>query len=402
MLGYGPTPMDMSSHSEKKDARRPRKVAIIASYAPSLINFQLELLKELVAAGHTVEALAPEDDADVARALEAIGVRFVRIPMSRTGTNPLQDIRTLFALWAYFVRSRCEVVLPYTMKPVIYGCLGARLAGIADRFALMTGLGYVFSSENASLAQRVVRWISVLLYRLALAGTKRVFVYNDADADDLLAHRIVADPGRLMRVAGSGVDLQHFPASPPPPGSVFLLVARLLRQKGVCEFVEAARLLRQRHPHAQFRLLGRVDENPTGLSMSEIEAWVKEGAITYLGETRDVRPHLANCSTFVLPSYYREGIPRSILEAMATGRSVVTTTMPGCRDTVVEGMNGFLVPPRDAAALAKAMETFILEPSLAKIMGERSRRLAEERFDVKSVNRRLLTAMKLDRNSAGP
>lgn len=379
----------------KEDDPGSRRIAVVAGYAPSLVNFRLELLKALVREGHTVEALAPEYDPAVVETLRSVGIRFVQIPMSRTGMNPLADIRTFLALLSYFAKSRCDVVLPYTMKPVIYAGLAARLAGVPNRFALMTGLGYIFSDENQSWRKSLVRQLSVLLYRLALSGTKRVFIYNEADAADVARYRMVRDQGLVLRVAGSGVDLDHFVASEPPGAPVFLLVARLLREKGIVEFAKAARLLKQRHPDATFRLLGPFDDNPSGLSRNDVEEWAKDGSIEYLGETRDVRPHLKGCSVFVLPSFYREGIPRSILEAMATGRAIITTNLPGCRDTVVEGENGVLVPPRDWEALASAMETFITRSDLARTMGQRSRQLAAERFDVRNVNRFLLASMNL-------
>lgn len=389
------TRMPFPREIETERPKRARKIAIVAGYAPSLVNFRLELLKTLVGAGHTVEALAPEYDETVVRTLESLGITFRQIPMARTGMSPIEDIRTFLTLFKYFVTSRCDVVLPYTMKPVIYAGLAARLAGTTDRFALMTGLGYLFSDENPSWRKSMIRQLSVHLYRLALAGTKRVFVYNEADVADIKRHRMVKDEKLLTRVAGSGVDLDHFRQSDSPEAPVFLLVARLLRDKGVIEFAKAARILKARYPQAKFRLLGPFDDNPSGLSRAEVDGWVREGAIEYLGETRDVRPHLDRCSVFVLPSYYREGVPRSILEAMATGRAIVTTNLAGCRDTVVEGVNGKVIPPRDANALADAMERFIVAPELMRSMGRMSRKLAEERFDVRAVNRLLLTSMNL-------
>ena len=174
-----------------------------------------------------------------------------------------------------------------------------------------------------------------------------------------------------------------------------LIVARLLREKGAREFVEAAGLLRPRHPQTRFQILGPQDPGPLAIPRDEIDRWVAEGTVEYLGETADVRPYLAASTVFVLPSYYREGLPRSILEALATGRAVITTDLPGCRDAIVEGENGLLVPPRDPAALAAAMQRFIDDPNLARTMGKRSLEFARQRFDVEAVNRLLLTEMDL-------
>lgn len=375
----------------------PRKIAVIASYAPSLTNFRLELLRRMVGAGHTVTAYAPEDDARVRADLAAIGIDFVAMPMARTGTNPFEDIATFAFLLRSFRRTRPDLVLPYTMKPIIYGGLAARLAGVKQRCFLVTGLGFVFSEAGgSSFRRRLVRTISVVLYKLAFAGAEVVFAYNEADVDDIERYRML-EPGKSVElVPGSGVDLRHFDyAEAAPDRPVFLLVARLLRDKGISDYVEAARIVKRVRPDAEFRILGPFDPNPEGIAPATLQRWVDEGLVRHLGETRDVRPHLRGCSVFVLPSYYREGIPRSILEALSTGRAVITTDLPGCRDTVVNGWNGFLVPPRAPQELAAAMLRFVDDPALARTMGQRSRELAADRFDVHKVNGQLLGRMRL-------
>ncbi|MEP3274890.1 MAG: glycosyltransferase family 4 protein [Stappiaceae bacterium] len=377
-----------------------RTIAVVASLTRSLTNFRLELLKKMVAEGHDVIAFGPEDDADTIATLNQLGVEFIRMPMARTSLNPFGDLQTLYFLWREFRRLRPDVVLPYTMKPIIYGCLAARMARVKHRFALVTGLGHVFSDPHPKGKAKIVRSISVMLYRSALVGVQKVFAYNDADQADILNHKLMSDNTPLVMVPGSGVDLELYKKSPvvsDPP--VFLLIARLLRDKGIVEFVDAARMLKKRHPHARFQLLGPFDPNPAGISQGDVDAWVGEGAIEYLGETKDVRPYLANCSAYVLPSYYREGIPRTILEAMAMGRAVITADNPGCRDTVENGRNGYIVQPRQPEDLAGAMEKLIQDTQLIAQMGEASHVLASERFDVHAVNRLLLGEMGLLRCS---
>ena len=387
---------DLQDATPASSSKPGRRVAVVASLTFSLTNFRLQLLKAMVDAGHEVIAFAPEHDSNVVRTLEAVGVRFVQIPMTRTGINPLADLRTLFVLWYHFRRLKPDIVLPYTMKPIIYGCLAGRLAGIRHRFALVTGLGYVFADTAATARLTLLRQLSVWLYRLALGGVERVFVYNDADADEVRERRMIRDVSRIMLVPGSGVDLEHYARSEPPlEPMTFLFIARLLRDKGVFDYIEAARRLRSRHPEIRVWLLGPFDANPAGVSEADVNGWIAEGVVDYLGATRDVRPFLAQCTVFVLPSYYREGIPRTILEAMATGRAIITTDAPGCRDTVIDGENGYLVPPRDHTKLAEAMESFITDPHLALRMGQRSHELARERFDVRAVNRLLLGIMNL-------
>lgn len=364
----------------------------------SLTNFRFQLIKAMVDEGHEVIAFAPEYDSDVLDSLQSIGVRFIQTPMSRTGLNPFNDLHTLFSLCRHLHKLKPDVVLPYTMKPIVYGCLAARIVGVPHRFALFTGLGHVFAGETPTPSMALVRQISVWLYRAALTGVERIFVYNDADAQDICKHRMLMDNSIIKFVPGSGVDLDHFARAKFPKGELkFLLIARLLRDKGIFEYARAARHLRQKHANIRFQLLGPFEPHSSSLNKKDIDDLEREGVLEYLGETRDVRPFLSACNVFVLPTYYREGIPRSILEAMAIGRAIITTDTSGCRETVVENENGFLVPPRDHTKLAEAMERFIIDPGLAKTMGQRSHQLARERFDVHAVNRLLLESMNLIR-----
>jgi glycosyltransferase involved in cell wall biosynthesis len=371
-------------------------VVVIASYAPSLVIFRLELLKRMVEAGHVVFAFAPEHDEAVVKALDAIGVKFVQIPMARTGLNPFADLKTLYALWAQFRKLKPDTIVPYTMKPIIYGGIAARIARVPDRCLLITGLGHVFSNVHSSWKLSAIRRLSVSLYKLALANAKVVFVYNDADDADIRQYKMISDFSKIVAVPGSGVDLKHFASFDVPlEGPSFLLIARLLHDKGIVEYVEAARIVRKHIPAAQFKLLGHFDLGPNGIAPAQIQRWVSEGVIDFLGQTSDVRPFLAKCTAFVLPSYYREGIPRSILEALATGRAIITTDSPGCRDTVEEGVNGYTVTPRSAPALAEAILKFLKNPSNAAVMGQKSREICRNRFDVHAVNRLLLERMEL-------
>jgi glycosyltransferase involved in cell wall biosynthesis len=379
---------------------RSLKIAVVCSYTVSLVNFRYRLLEAMVTNGHQVIAYGPERHQPTIDALANIGVSFATIPMERAGLNPLQDLRTLSALVSNFRRTKPDVVLAYTMKPIIYGLMAARIAGVRQRHALITGLGYIFSATADSPRLRAIRRLVTWMYRVALAGDGRVFVYNEADDRDVRDGRMISDFARIVAVPGSGVDFERFPPAPLPKGDpVFLMIARLLREKGVFEFIEAARLLRDRYPDARFQILGPLDPSPLAVSRADVDRWNAEGVVKYLGETLDVRPYLAASTVFVLPSYYREGIPRSILEALATGRAVITADTPGCRDTVVEGENGFVIPPRDAGALAAAMQRFLDDPTLAARMGSRSLEIARSRFDARAVNQLLLREMGLLRTA---
>jgi len=378
------------------DALRRKRIVVVASLTRSLVNFRLELLKAMVGAGHEVIALAPDEDEEALADLSRIGVKFQRIPMARAGTNPLSDLRTLQALYRQMLQLAPDILLAYTMKPIIYGGLAARLAGVQQRFALFTGFGFIFSDGMKGLRPAILRRLSVSLYRSALVGCEAVFAYNDADVSDIRHHAMVTPATPMIIIPGSGVDLALFAASPPPPGPpVFLLIARLLREKGISEFAAAARILKEKYSAARFQILGPFDPSPLAISKAEMDRWTSEGAVEYLGETRDVRPYLTASTVFVLPSYYREGIPRSALEALATGRPIITTSAPGCRETVIDSENGFQVAPRDVEGLAAAERAFLEDEGLATRMGARSRKFAEERFDVHKVNDILLEAMGL-------
>jgi glycosyltransferase involved in cell wall biosynthesis len=368
-------------------------VLVIASYAPSLIRFREHFLRTLRAAGHEVTAVAPPD-AETASRLGELGVTFRPCPLERAGMNPLHDLLYLFRLVRILRSLQPDAVLAYTVKPVIWGLLAARVAGVRNRFALITGLGYAFTRQGRGRSRATLAALLSALYRQALRGCGVVFFQNPDDQREFVARRHLSAGQRTVLVNGSGVDLQAFRPSPPPAGLSFLLIARLLRDKGIREYVAAARMVRQAHPEVRFRLAGWLDTNPAAITAGELADWTASGDIEYLGVLADVRPALDDCSVYVLPSY-REGTPRTVLEAMATGRAVITTDVPGCRETVRDGENGFLVPAADPAALARAMVRFVEQPALVGTMGAAGRRIAEQRYNATDVARVMVEAMQI-------
>lgn len=321
--------------------------------------------------------------------LEARGVTVHEIPLRRTGTNPLADLRLMFHMACLMSRIRPDRVLGYTIKPVIYGTLAATFAGVPMRFALITGLGYAFQGDGE---RGLLRVLVQRLYSLALRGTQTTFFQNPDDESLFRTLELLPSSVRSCVVNGSGVDVAAFNVAPLPTETRFLLIARLLGDKGVREYVEAARKVRTRYPEVVFSLVGWIDENPDAIRKDELDAWITEGVIEYLGRLKDVRSAIADCSVYVLPSY-REGTPRTVLEAMAMGRAVITTDAPGCRETVVNGENGILVPVKAVDELADAMLRFMEQPELAFRMGQRSRQIAEEKYDVHQVNAVMLREM---------
>lgn len=374
-----------------------KKIAVIGSDAKMLVNFRGILIKEFVNCGFEVFALASNFDASTSKRITELGAYPVDYNLSRASLNPIHDIAVFLRLTQLLRKIKPDIVFSYTIKPVIYGTLAASILRIPKRYALITGLGYAFneSQGNDQLKRKIARVFATFLYRLALRRATKVFFQNKDDLSEFVNAGIVKSDKAVL-VGATGVDLEHFSVSLPPLQPVtFILVARLLKEKGVPEFVEAARLLKSKYRDVRFLLVGGLDPNPDSISKEEVEGWVKGGIIEWVGQVNDVRPYISQASVFVLPSYYREGIPRSTQEAMAMARPVITTDAPGCRETAIDGINGFLVPPRNVEALVSAMEKFILQPELIVKMGTESRKIAEERFDVHKINKKLLEEMGL-------
>ncbi|MES1944112.1 glycosyl transferase [Salinisphaera sp. PC39] len=371
-----------------------RRIALIGNQAFAAINFRGPLIRDLVAAGHRVYAFAPDFDEATRAGVRELGAEPVAYPLQRVGLNPVADLRSMFALWRLLRRLRIDVALCYFIKPVIYGTLAAWLARVPRRVALIEGAGYVFASEaDGSLKRRLLRMAVTGLYRFALRRAQHVLVLNSDDRELFVSRRMVA-PERIDMLPGIGIDLDRYAATEPVVEPMtFVLAARLIAEKGVRVYARAARVIKEQYPEVRFLLLGQPDDNPDSLDRSEVEGWVADGILEWPGQVADVRPYLAGSSVFVLPTYYREGLPRSILEAMAMARPVITTDNPGCRDAIVDGECGYLVPVRDADSLAEAMRRFIERPALVGEFGRAGRQRAETLYDVRSVNRQLISTM---------
>lgn len=368
------------------------KIAVIGGYGPSLINFRGPMLRAMKQAGHIVYGIAPLDSPDVPDKLKEMGIEYIEAPIRRTGMNPFRDLITIISLIRILWKIKPDAVLSYTIKPVIYGSIAAKLAGVRNIFSMITGLGYAFgqTSGKRGLLFKLVK----AMYRTGLYFNKGIMFQNPDDRKLFAELGLFSARKKTVVTNGSGVDMEHFTFSPiknEPP--VFLCISRLLKEKGVREFAEASILLKAEHPDAKFRLVGPQDHGPDSINEKLIAQWQKKG-LEYAGPVDDVRQELENCTVYVLPSY-REGTPRSVLEAMATGRPIITTDAAGCRETVVEGLNGHTVPVKDVKALAEAMELFITRTALAGPMGEASRDYAAEKYDVYKVNKTILNFMEL-------
>jgi glycosyltransferase involved in cell wall biosynthesis len=369
------------------------KAVIAANTSWYLQNFRGEILRDLAASGSEVIALAPKDD--WSPRFKELGARYVDIRMNRRGLNPFADLLLLRRFYRVYSVERPDVVFHNTIKPVIYGSLAARFAGVARIVNMISGLGYVFIGDG--IVQRLLRPLVHRLYRSALRRSHTVLFQNPDDRDYFVAHSLVPAEKTVV-IPGSGVDtdrFSHVGSAANGPNCTFLFVGRILKDKGVLEFVEAARRTRRSIPDARFQMLGKIDpENPSHIEESIVRTWVNDGLVEYLGEVDDVRRILGSADVLVLPSY-REGVPRSVLEAMAMGKAVITTDVPGCRETVEHEKNGLLVPPKDVDALKRAMEFMITHPDRRTEMGREGRNIAEKRFDVRIVNDQIFRAMGL-------
>ncbi len=374
------------------------KVVMVANTAWYLYHFRLPLLESMRSLGMEVVVAAPSDP--WSERFEELGFAFRHVPMNRRGLNPASDVILTGRLAKLYRSERPGYVFHNTIKPVIYGSLAARCAGVPKTVNMIPGLGYVFIGEW--LIHRLLRPLVECLYRLALRTSHMVFFQNPDDRE-YFVRRSLVDPEKTRVTYGSGVDLDYFAFVEPRAvngGCVFLMVSRLLWDKGIGEYVEAAKSVRRQYPSSRFQLLGRYDSgNPACVDREVVDRWVSDGVLEYLGEQSDVRPALAAADVVVLPSY-REGVPRSLLEAMAMGKPIVTTDVPGCRDTVYDGINGLLVPPRDERALAAAMMQLCVDPLGRAMMGRESRKIAVQKFDVRHVIAFILEAMGIPDGSA--
>ena len=363
------------------------KVLIVAANARSLIANRGDLIKELKRLGHQVVALVPAFD--VIPEIESLDINYELIKMDRRYMSILNDLKCCLELRKKLRRLSPDLVFAYGIKSIVYGTIAAKLARVPKVISLVTGLGYLFTAK--SLKPRIARLVAKGLYMLALPLNNMVIFQNPDDREAIGSLGPISFCRKSIIVAGSGINLERFKPAPLTDGPIrFLLIARLLRDKGVAEFCGAAKELNTVYPEVQFEVLGPHDSSlPNSITKEQLEAYKSDGVVVFHHATKDVRPFIANCSILVLPSY-REGTPRSVLEAMAMGRGVITTDAPGCRETIIPEENGLLVQPSDVYSLREAMRRIIETPFLIKTMGERSQVIARSKYDVKRVNKKII------------
>ena len=369
-------------------------ILILGSYGPSVINFRGKLIEEMIAAGHEVSVGVPGIDESLQISVEALGATLYETPLQRNNPGILSDLFYFYVLLKLIFKIKPELILTYTIKPNIWGALAACLLRVRS-FSLITGLGFAFVApgENASF-KKLFPGIARGLYRVAVKLNQKVIFQNRDDHLDFFSSKYSTNKIKTAIVDGSGVDLQYFQRVPVRLQPKFLMIARLLNSKGVVEYATAARKIHDLYPGASVALLGPIDDGPDGVDAEFVDSLEQKGTLEYLGATDDVRPFLADASIFVLPSY-REGTPRSVLEAMAMGRPIITTDAPGCRETIRDGVEGFLVEPRNSLQLAEAMVRFIEDPALIAEMSENAYDRAVKKYDVKLINDQMMRELGL-------
>lgn len=366
-----------------------RKFILISPKNRTAYNFRGNLIKDIIAKGYEVVVTGP-NRIDVDK-IEILGARFVEIPMNKNGVNPIADLRYILALRKLMKAEKADVTLGYTIKPVIYGAIAAKLAGVKNVTSMITGVGYLFISS--SLKAKLLKCISMLLYKIGLACADQVIFQNQDDLKEFVNHNLVRK-NKIYLVNGSGIDMDYFNPLPFPRQITFFMLSRILYSKGVLEYLKACKIIKEKYPEVRCMLLGAVEKIQDSISIDELQHYIGNGIIDYFGETNDVRQYMGQCSVFVLPSY-REGTPRTVLEAMAMRRPIITTDAPGCRETVIEGKNGFLVPVRNCSILAERMEYFIIHPENIEKMGLKSYAYCEDKFEIKKVNNVMLSIMNI-------
>lgn len=351
----------------------------------TVYNFRGELVESIIQQGYKVYVTGP-NKIDVDK-IEALGAEFVEIPNDKNGVSIIADLRYLFRLFVFIRGVRATATLGYTIKPVIYGAIAAHLAGVSSVSSMITGVGYLFISK--SRMAKVLKKIATTLYRIGLGASHNVIFQNPDDRAEFIAHKLVKE-NKTYLVNGSGVNMAKFPLSPLPSTLTFFMLARIMYSKGVIEYLEAADIIKQHYPQVKFMLLGAFENIQDSVPRPIVQDYIDRGIIDYFEESHDIVSYYAQCSVYVLPSY-REGTPRTVLEAMAMGRAIITTDVPGCRETVVNSDNGFIVPARNSNELAAAMELFVKTPSYIEEMGLASHKQCEKKYSIDIVNKDMIS-----------
>lgn len=366
------------------------KALLLSSHTPSLFWFRVDLMKAMQAAGYEVVAAAQMSEEEWSDKFKALGVKYRQIKVARNGLNPMGDLATLKDIKRLLKEERPDKIFAFQAKTISYGCRAAADLGITEVYPMVAGLGSIY--RGSGLKNKLVRMVMSALYKQAFKRSKKVFFQNNDDRKTLVDAGLLKDE-QIVMIHGSGVNLEKFSVAPMPEIPTFLYIGRLIKDKGVGEYLAACKEIKRMYgDKVRCLLVGPYDSNPSALKPEELEPLVEAGIVEYFGEQSDVRPYIEQTSVYVLPSYH-EGTPKTVLENMAMGRAIITTDAPGCRETVVNGKNGYLVEVKNSDAVVAQMQYLIEHPKDVERMGIESRKMAEELFDVNKVNDTILRTM---------
>lgn len=368
-----------------------KTILMLGGQLTSLVNFRGPLIRELIAQGDRVVAVAPEPEEPWLTKLKEMGADYHEIKLSRTGLNPFADLGTFIRLVRLIQKIKPDVVFAFQAKAVVYGLPAALCAGVKRRVAMIEGLGQGFGSNRKGWRRKLVCFLVPRLYKTSLKSAQSVIFLNPTDLNDFTTMKIIPAPKAIL-IDGIGVDLDHFKPQPLPPNTSlhFMMVARLLVEKGVRTYLEAAKEVKKIHPECRFSLYGAEDKSHAGVPLAEVQ---RQESVVWR-YVNDLREALSSCHVFVLPTTYREGLPRSTLEAMATGRAIITTDVPGARETVVDRVNGLLIRPSSVKGLVEAMLYMVDHNTDVQKFGEASLAMARDRFDVRNINRIIISTLR--------
>lgn len=366
-----------------------KTILVLSCHTHSLFWFRTEMMKDFKALGYNVVAAGQLPESEWEEKFAHFGIKYRQINAERNGTNPLNDFKTLRSILKLLKQEKPDIMFTYQAKTVIYGGIAAKLKGIKEVYPLIAGLGSVLIGEDSP-----VKKLMLFEYKIAFKLAKKVMFQNPDDLQFFTENSVV-DANKCHMINGSGVDTEKFVPMPLPEKTAFLCISRLIRDKGVGEYIDAAREIHKKYPETRCLLVGPYDTNPSAITEEELQKYIDDGSIEYFGEQTDIRPYMEMCNVYVLPSY-REGTPKTVLEAMACGRAVITTDAPGCRETVTNKVNGVLIPVKDTQSLFRTMEAFILYPSVTESMGKEGRKIAVEKYDVRKVNASIIEIMELE------
>lgn len=366
------------------------KILIISPKNKTVFNFRGDLIKDMIASGNDVLVTGPNQD--FVDDIYSLGVsKFIEVPLVKDNTSVLGDLAYLKALKRIMKEEKPDLVFSYTIKPVIYGSIAAKAAKVKNVYAMVTGLGRVYGSGG--IKTRVIKTITKLLYKKAFKSCNAVIFQNSDDLNIFVKNKYLPKE-KTELVNGSGVNMERFKRTPLPDSVSFLMIGRIIKEKGVFEYCEAAKIVKEKHPETSFTLLGGFDNSIGAIKPKDIQPYIDGGVIEFPGETKDPVSYYQKASVFVLPSYYREGLPRTILEAMSCGRPIITTDWPGCREPIIVGENGFLSKINDPASIAEKMLFFIENRDVLMGMSQKAFAICKEKYDVRLVNQSMKKILK--------